>query len=291
MRLADVTLAFPTLLLLIAMAAALQPSLDSRLPHDRRRRLGGDGAARPRPGARRAPARVRAGVQGARRARYAHRARSTCCRASSRRCSSRRRSASRAAIMAESSLSFLGLGVQPPTPSWGSMIADGRDLYQLRHAPWTSVFPGLAIGAAVLGFNLLGDALARRARSARHPRGDSARRRLARHGALMTGYDVDALRLASFPGPRPTMRFFSTTRPPARSRSARSTRRRSSISCEPRRTGLPDTLQFSTLDRSRELIARLIGARVVGDWAGDEHRASGSTSPRSRCRSRRATSC
>jgi ABC-type dipeptide/oligopeptide/nickel transport system permease subunit len=63
------------------------------------------------------------------------------------------------AIMAESSLSFLGLGVQPPTPSWGSMIADGRDLYQLRRAPWTSLFPGLAIGAAVLGFNLLGDAL------------------------------------------------------------------------------------------------------------------------------------
>jgi ABC-type dipeptide/oligopeptide/nickel transport system permease subunit len=63
------------------------------------------------------------------------------------------------AIMAESSLSFLGLGVQPPTPSWGSMIADGRDLYQLRHSPWTSVFPGLAIGAAVLGFNLVGDAL------------------------------------------------------------------------------------------------------------------------------------
>ena len=39
------------------------------------------------------------------------------------------------------------------------MIADGRDLYQLRHAPWTSLFPGLAIGSAVLGFNLLGDAL------------------------------------------------------------------------------------------------------------------------------------
>jgi ABC-type dipeptide/oligopeptide/nickel transport system permease subunit len=56
-------------------------------------------------------------------------------------------------------LSFLGLGVQPPTPSWGGMIADGRDLNLLRNAPWTSVFPGLAIGAAVLGFNLLGDAL------------------------------------------------------------------------------------------------------------------------------------
>jgi ABC-type dipeptide/oligopeptide/nickel transport system permease subunit len=63
------------------------------------------------------------------------------------------------AIMAEAALSFLGLGVQPPTPSWGSMIADGRDLDQLRRAPWTSVFPGVAIGASVLGFNLLGDAL------------------------------------------------------------------------------------------------------------------------------------
>ena len=61
--------------------------------------------------------------------------------------------------MAEAALSFLGLGVQPPTPSWGGMIADGRDLNLLRNAPWTSVFPGLAIGAAVLGFNLLGDAL------------------------------------------------------------------------------------------------------------------------------------
>jgi peptide/nickel transport system permease protein/oligopeptide transport system permease protein len=63
------------------------------------------------------------------------------------------------AIMAEAALSFLGLGVQPPTPSWGSMISDARDLMQLRSAPWTSVFPGLAIGAAVLGFNLLGDSL------------------------------------------------------------------------------------------------------------------------------------
>ena len=64
-----------------------------------------------------------------------------------------------AVILAESGLSFLGLGVPPPAPSWGSMIADGRDLDQLRRAPWTSVFPGVAIGAAVLGFNLLGDAL------------------------------------------------------------------------------------------------------------------------------------
>ncbi len=62
-----------------------------------------------------------------------------------------------AAILAEAGLSFLGLGIQPPTPSWGAMVADGRDL--LRVAPWVSFAPGLAIGAAVLGFNLVGDAL------------------------------------------------------------------------------------------------------------------------------------
>ncbi|MEP6778771.1 MAG: ABC transporter permease [Gemmatimonadaceae bacterium] len=78
------------------------------------------------------------------------------------------------AIMAEAALSFLGLGVQPPTPSWGAMIADGRDLSQLRNAPWTSLAPGLAIGAAVLGFNLLGDAL----RDALDPR-NNARRAVA----------------------------------------------------------------------------------------------------------------
>jgi ABC-type dipeptide/oligopeptide/nickel transport system permease subunit len=158
MRLADVTLAFPTLLLLIALVAALQPSLTvvfitigvvgwagmARLVRGQvlvirelefvqaERALGANDIRilmlHVLPSVV-APVVIAAtlGVAGA--------------------------------IMAESSLSFLGLGVQPPTPSWGSMIADGRDLYQLRHAPWTSVFPGLAIGSAVLGFNLLGDAL------------------------------------------------------------------------------------------------------------------------------------
>lgn len=158
MRLADVTLAFPTLLLLIAMVAALQPSLGvvfatigvvgwagmARLVRGQvlvvrqleyvqaSRALGGRDfriiLVHVLPGVV-APVIIAAtlGVAGA--------------------------------IIAESSLSFLGLGVQPPTPSWGAMIADGRDLSQLRHAPWTSLFPGLAIGAAVLGFNLLGDAL------------------------------------------------------------------------------------------------------------------------------------
>ena len=158
MRLADVTLAFPTLLLLIAMVAALQPSLGvvfvtigvvgwaamARLVRGQvlvLRQLEFIQAIRALgapdfriilrhvlPGVV-APVVIAAtlGVAGA--------------------------------IMAEAALSFLGLGVQPPTPSWGAMVAEGRDLNQLRTAPWTSLFPGLAIGAVVLGFNLLGDAM------------------------------------------------------------------------------------------------------------------------------------
>jgi peptide/nickel transport system permease protein len=61
------------------------------------------------------------------------------------------------AILLEASLSFLGLGVQPPTPSWGSMLSQARD--QLFTAPWVSMFPGLAIFFTVLGLNLLGDGL------------------------------------------------------------------------------------------------------------------------------------
>lgn len=63
-----------------------------------------------------------------------------------------------AAILSEASLSFLGLGVPPGTPSWGAMLAEGR--YVLSEAPYVSIFPGLAIMGVVLGFNLLGDALA-----------------------------------------------------------------------------------------------------------------------------------
>jgi ABC-type dipeptide/oligopeptide/nickel transport system permease subunit len=158
MRLADVTLAFPTLLLLIALVAALQPSLP--VVFITIGVVGWAGMARL----------VRGQVLVVRELEFVQAERALGARdiriltlhilpsvvapvviAATLGVAG--------AIMAESSLSFLGLGVQPPTPSWGSMIADGRDLYQLRHAPWTSVFPGLAIGAAVLGFNLLGDAL------------------------------------------------------------------------------------------------------------------------------------
>jgi ABC-type dipeptide/oligopeptide/nickel transport system permease subunit len=158
MRLADVTLAFPTLLLLIAMAAALQPSLP--VVFLTIGVVGWAGMARL----------VRGQVLVVRQLEFVQ--------ASKALGSADARVMLQhvlpsvlapvliaatlgvaAAIMAESSLSFLGLGVQPPTPSWGAMIADGRDLNQLRTAPWTSVAPGIAIGAAVLGFNLLGDAL------------------------------------------------------------------------------------------------------------------------------------
>ena len=158
MRLADVTLAFPTLLLLIAMVAALQPSLT--VVFITIGVVGWAGMARL----------VRGQVLVVRQLEYVQASRALGAR--DVRIMLRHvlpgvvapvviaaTLGVAGAIMAESSLSFLGLGVQPPTPSWGSMIADGRDLEQLRHAPWTSLFPGLAIGAAVLGFNLLGDAL------------------------------------------------------------------------------------------------------------------------------------
>jgi len=170
MRLADITMAFPTLLLLVALVAALQPSL--LVVFLTIGLVGWAGMARL----------VRAQVLVVRELEYIQAARALGA-------PSLRIIVSHvlpaviapvliaatlgvaAAIMAEAALSFLGLGVQPPTPSWGSMIADGRDLSQLRGAPWTSLFPGLAIGVTVLGFNLLGDAL----RDALDARAHSAR--------------------------------------------------------------------------------------------------------------------
>jgi ABC-type dipeptide/oligopeptide/nickel transport system permease subunit len=158
MRLADVTLAFPTLLLLIAMSAALQPSMG--VVFVTIGVVGWAGMARL----------VRGQVLVVRDLEYVQAARAL--GGNGRRVMIRHVLPNvvgpvviaatlgiAGAIMAEAALSFLGLGVQPPTASWGSMIADGRDLDQLRNAPWTSLAPGLAIGAAVLGFNLLGDAL------------------------------------------------------------------------------------------------------------------------------------
>ena len=173
MRVADVTLAFPTLLLLIAMVAAFQPSIG--VVTVTIGIVGWAGVARL----------VRGQVMVVRGLEYVQAARAL--GGSDVRIMLRHVLPAvtaplvivgtlgiAAAIMAESSLSFLGLGVQPPTPSWGGMIADARDLSQLRRAPWTSLAPGLTIGVAVLAFNLLGDAL----RDATDPR--QLTRRLAR---------------------------------------------------------------------------------------------------------------
>ncbi len=61
------------------------------------------------------------------------------------------------AIMAEAGLSFLGVGAQPPTPSWGLMVNEGQEY--LFSAPWAPIFPGLAILVTVLAFNFVGDGL------------------------------------------------------------------------------------------------------------------------------------
>jgi peptide/nickel transport system permease protein len=62
------------------------------------------------------------------------------------------------AILIEASLSFLGVGTQPPTPSWGLMLSSSGRAF-MEQAPWLALFPGLAISLAVLGFNLFGDTL------------------------------------------------------------------------------------------------------------------------------------
>jgi ABC-type dipeptide/oligopeptide/nickel transport system permease subunit len=156
MRFADITLAFPTLLLLIAVAAAVKPSLPVVFVVIGI--VGWAGMARL----------VRSQVLVLRRSEFVLAARALGAR--DRRVLLRHLLPNvrtqviiaatlgiAGAIMAEAALSFVGLGAQPPTPSWGAMVADGRDL--LRVAPWISFAPGLAIGVAVLGFNLVGDAL------------------------------------------------------------------------------------------------------------------------------------
>lgn len=154
MRLADVTLAFPTLLLLIAVSAAIRPPYPAIFLLIGA--VGWAGMARL----------VRSQVLVLRHAEYVLAARALGAR--DRRILWRHLLPNvraqiivaatlgmAGAIMAEAALSFVGLGAQPPTPSWGAMVSEGRDL--LRVAPWVSLAPGVAIGLTVLGFNLVGD--------------------------------------------------------------------------------------------------------------------------------------
>ncbi len=156
MRLADLTLAFPALLLLIAVVAAFGPSLFTLFLA-----LGVLGWA---PVARV----IRSRVLLLRRMEYVEAAHAT--GAGSARilflhilpgCTGTFlvlfSMGLATAIIAEGSLSFLGLGAQPPTASWGTLIRDGFGY--LRTAPWLTLVPGAVMALAVLGFNLLGDAL------------------------------------------------------------------------------------------------------------------------------------
>jgi len=156
MRVADVTLAFPSLLLLIAIAAAVRPSLPVVCVVIGL--VGWAGMARL----------VRGQVLVVRQLDYVQAARAL--GAPDARLVTRHVLPNvlgpvivaatlgvGGAIMAEAALSFVGLGAQPPTPSWGAMVAEGRDL--LRVAPWVSLFPGLGIGLTVVGVNLVGDGL------------------------------------------------------------------------------------------------------------------------------------
>ena len=86
-------------------------------------------------------------------------------------------------VMAEASLSFLGLGVQPPDPSWGRMISDGIGF--MRTAPWLTFFPGLVLTLTVCAFNLVGDGL----REALDPLSDRSRSKVAGGGDGFIGGD------------------------------------------------------------------------------------------------------
>ena len=155
-RIIDVLMAFPGILLAIALVAALGPSLRNVVIA--LATIGWVGYARL----------VRGQVLKAREFEYVHAARSL--GASAPRVLIRHvlpfaypavlvqaTLGMAGAIVAEASLSFLGLGVQPPTPSWGAMLDAGRS--HLLDAPHLTVFPGLAIALLVLGFNFLGDGL------------------------------------------------------------------------------------------------------------------------------------
>ena len=156
MRLADITLAFPSLLLLIAVAAAIRPSLPVIFVV-----IGAVGwAGMARLVRSQALVLVKSEYVAAARALGAGDLRIMVRHLLPNTLTVVIVSATlgvAGAIMAEAALSFVGLGAQPPTPSWGAMVADGRDL--IRVAPWVSVAPGVAVGLAVLGFNLVGDGL------------------------------------------------------------------------------------------------------------------------------------
>ena len=160
---ADLVFAFPAIILAMVVDRGARPRPAERRARDRHRRVAVVRARR----ARARPLGRRLGVRPVRRGCSARRRRTlcaaTCCRTSPGPCSSSPRSTSRTAILLLSGLSFLGLGAQPPTPEWGSMVAEGTQYFQWW---WIGTFPGLAIFTVVRRVQLHRRQPARRVRPA-----------------------------------------------------------------------------------------------------------------------------
>ena len=160
MRLADIVLSFPTADPDHHRRLGARPEHLQRHARDRPARLAADRADR----ARRCSSRCASasscwraapiGVQ-----RTAASSSATCCRTRSRRCIVAATFGMANAILLEAGLSFLGLGVQPPTPSWGNMLTDAQSLTVLESMPWLWIPPGMMIALAVLSINFIGDGL------------------------------------------------------------------------------------------------------------------------------------
>ena len=157
MRLVDLMLVFPRFFLLLAvLAIPAALDLDHHGGH-RPHRLDGRGAPRPRRVLVAAGTRVRPVVAVDRRQRASASSGATSCPTRSRPVLVAITLGIPAAILAESGLSFLGLGVQPPHATWGNILSEGKDAIEIGW--WLSVYPGVAILVTVLSYNLLGEGI------------------------------------------------------------------------------------------------------------------------------------
>ena len=200
MRITDIFLAFPRLVLALAFAAALGPGHRERRDRHRAHRLAALCAARPRRDAdlRGEPNSSRPReLQGASHAAH-HRARQIMplCLPS---VIIRLTLDMAGIILTAAGLGFLGLGAQPPAPEWGAMVSSGRQV--LLDQWWVATIPGLAIFIVSLGFNLLGDGLRDVLRSARSMSDDAAARPCATCASPIPATTAISARCATSPSP------------------------------------------------------------------------------------------
>ena len=159
MRFTDTIMAIPPLLLIIVFVSVVGPSIV--LGHRRHRpaRLAGDVPARPRPAPRAARVGVHHGRPRRRRARTGRSCSGTCCPNILGPLTVVATFGVATAVLLESSLSFLGLGVRPPEASWGNLITEAVSPVVLTQLPWQWVPAAIAITATVLAVNFIGDGL------------------------------------------------------------------------------------------------------------------------------------